>query len=126
MVVADVTSSYRSDKEVVFSNTAPCDTTVGGVWAPRVAHLRRGGLALRVPFLSDHVNWCGLRTLCNQVVAVRMRAGLDGVNPRDVVIAALDVYLRKEIQETRVRLTGPEFPTAPKVKAGRHRSVTAD
>jgi hypothetical protein len=42
--------------------------------------------------------------------AIRVRAGLDGVNPRDVVTAALDEYLAGEIALVKKRLgnEGPE------------------
>lgn len=38
------------------------------------------------------------------VRAIRVRAGFDGVHQRDVVLAALDQYLAKELEETRARL----------------------
>ena len=38
--------------------------------------------------------------------AIRVRAGLDGVNPRDVVTAALDVYLADELALVKKRLAG--------------------
>lgn len=38
------------------------------------------------------------------VRALRMRAGLDGVDPRDVVIAALNAYMPREIEQARAKL----------------------
>ena len=42
------------------------------------------------------------------VRAIRSRAGLDGSYPRDVVLAALDSHLAKEIAEAKERLARPE------------------
>ena len=39
------------------------------------------------------------------VRALRMRAGFDGVDPRDVVMAALDQYMPNEIEQTRAKLS---------------------
>ncbi len=36
--------------------------------------------------------------------AIRARAGIEGVFPRDVVMAALDAYLPKEIAEAKERM----------------------
>ena len=51
-----------------------------------------------------------------QIRAVRMRAGLDGVDPRDVVIAALELYMPDEITAARAKLTkaGPAAEPAAK------------
>lgn len=53
--------------------------------------------------------------------AIRSRAGITGVYPRDVVMAALDAYLVKEIAEAKEWLSrqGPgsgEAPSKPKKK----------
>lgn len=42
------------------------------------------------------------------VRAVRARAGIDNVNPRDVVVLALDQFLAKEVAEARQRMASAE------------------
>jgi hypothetical protein len=54
--------------------------------------------------------------------AIRVRAGLDGVNPRDVVTAALDEYLADEIAQVKkwIGNEGPE-PGGPAASPKRRR-----
>ena len=42
------------------------------------------------------------------VRAVRVRAGFDNVNPRDIVMLALDKFLAKELGEVRQHLNATE------------------
>jgi hypothetical protein len=60
--------------------------------------------------------------------ALRMRAGLDGVDPRDVVIAALDAYMPDEIKQTRARLaeTSTVKTTSSPSRPARKRSPKSD
>ena len=54
------------------------------------------------------------------VRAIRVRAGLDGVDPRDVVTAALDGYLAADLELVRRRLAEADGST-PASPRGRRR-----
>lgn len=53
------------------------------------------------------------------VRAVRARAGIDNVNPRDIVVLALNSFLSKEIAEARQRMSAAEKPSEDGGKKGR-------
>lgn len=53
------------------------------------------------------------------VRAVRVRAGFDNVNPRDIVMLALDKFLAKELSEVRQHLNATEKQSGDVGKKGR-------
>jgi hypothetical protein len=55
----------------------------------------------------------------NYVRAIRARAAYDGVYPRDVVMAALEVHLAKELAEVQVRMKQAGPPAAGSGKGSR-------
>lgn len=47
------------------------------------------------------------------VRAIKARAALDGADPRDVVMRALDGYLQRELAMARQSLANPDQKSAP-------------
>lgn len=70
--------------------------------------------------MADETQWQRMKLDLPEAYtrAIRVRAGLDGVNPRDVVMAALDVHLADELAQVKKRLgddgPGPAPPTRPR------------
>ncbi len=55
--------------------------------------------------------------------AIRSRAAVDGCNPRDVLAAAIESYLPKEIDECRQKFAEPARQIKPVVEDRRRKST---